>query len=64
MEEEVALIHSCGVALEEGEYETYHTFEEKERWEGVKLCYEGMCPVCRRELDPEYDFVPLDGEWV
>lgn len=58
---DVELVHDCGIGLASGEHKTYSTFEERVMWQGTAYCYEGECPACGGELDPEEDRVFVSG---
>ena len=49
-----SIIHSCGVKLHRGEFDTYHTKQVTEDDETM-LVYVGECPACGEKLDPETD---------
>ena len=61
-DEELELIHRCGVKLVAGEYDTYETYTEPVKWVGSIHRFEGTCPACGKELDPEEDTITVSGQ--
>ena len=51
---DIQLIHSCGVPLQAGDYDSYKTVVGKAKNRGgTKIGFHGFCPVCEEELHPE-----------